>query len=60
MDGEKMKDKRKKGKQKKKQRRKLLTEDEFRKLIETGKVSKKDKRLWIERSRKKCTQMHKT
>ena len=49
-----MKDKRKKGKQrKKKQRRKLLTEDEFRKLIETGKVSKKDKRLWIERRKTK-------
>lgn len=48
-----MKAKRKKGKRKKKQRRKLLTEAEFRKLIETGKVSKKDKRLWKERRKTK-------
>lgn len=37
------------GDTRRKQRRKLLTEKEFKKLIKTGKVSKKDKRLWEER-----------
>ncbi|MEO0225560.1 MAG: hypothetical protein ABIL05_01260 [candidate division WOR-3 bacterium] len=35
------------------ERRRLLTEKEFRRLIETGKVTKDDKRSWQERRQKK-------
>ena len=34
-------------------RRRLLTENEFRRLIETGKVSRSDRRAWTERRKKK-------
>ncbi len=33
-------------------RRRLLSEKEFRRLIETGKVTKEDRRLWKEQRRK--------
>jgi hypothetical protein len=35
------------------ERRRLLTEDEFRRLIETGKTSKTDRRSWVDRRRPK-------
>jgi hypothetical protein len=37
----------------KRQRRKLLSEGEFRRLIETGEVTSKDRRLWRERRDKR-------
>ncbi len=46
-----MKERRKKVGRRKGKRRRLLTEDEFRKLIEQGKVSEKDRRSWVERRR---------
>jgi len=39
----------------KKKRRRLLSEAEFRKLIETGKTSKRDRRSWKERRKKRRT-----
>ncbi len=39
--------------QRKGERRRLLTEDEFRRLIETGKTSKSDRRSWVDRRRQK-------
>ncbi len=47
------KERRKKSEQRKKKRRKLLTENEFRKMINTGKTSKDDKRLWTKRRKTK-------
>ncbi len=41
--------------QRKGERRRLLTEDEFRRLIETGKTSKDDRRSWVDRRRPKKT-----
>lgn len=35
------------------ERRKLLNEDEFRQLVETGKARPGDRRSWTERRRKK-------
>jgi len=48
-----MKEQRKKGERRKKERRKLLTEKQFRKLIEEGKVSKYDERVWKKRRKTK-------
>jgi hypothetical protein len=48
-----MKETRKKTERRKKERRKLLTEKQFRKLIEKGKVSKRDRRSWDERRKTK-------
>ncbi|MEO0123225.1 MAG: hypothetical protein ABIL69_04395 [candidate division WOR-3 bacterium] len=42
-------ERRKKLERRKGERRKLLIEDEFRKLIEEGKVSKNDRRSWTDR-----------
>lgn len=36
-----------------KDRRRLLDEAEFRRLVETGKASEADRRSWLERRRKK-------
>ncbi len=36
----------------KKERRRLLSEAEFRRLIETGKTSEKDRRSWKDRRKK--------
>jgi ribosomal protein S8 len=44
-----MPEKRKTSERRKKERRRLLTEKEFRKLIEEGKVSKADRREWEKR-----------
>lgn len=44
-----MKERRKQKDRRKAQRRKLLTEAEFRRLIESDKVTKNDKRSWLER-----------
>ncbi|UCD18930.1 MAG: hypothetical protein JSU64_05750 [candidate division WOR-3 bacterium] len=48
-----MKERRKTSERRQKERRKLLTEKQFRKLIETGKVSRKDRRSWEQRRKKK-------
>ena len=48
-----MAEKRKAGERRKKQRRKLLTEKQFRKLIEEGKVSKADRREYEKRRKTK-------
>lgn len=48
-----MAEKRKSGERRKKERRKLLTEDQFRKLIEQGKAIKYDRRDWGKRRKKK-------
>jgi hypothetical protein len=48
-----MKERRKSGERRKKERRKLLSEKQFRKLIETGKVSSKDQRSWEKRRKAK-------
>ena len=48
-----MKEGRKSRERREKERRKLLTEKQFRKLIETGKVSKKDQRSWEQRRKTK-------
>lgn len=44
-----MKERRKRSDRRKKQRRKLLGEQQFRKLVEKGKVSDYDGRQWEER-----------
>lgn len=44
---------RKRGERRAKKRRRLLSEKEFRKLIDTGKTSEKDKRAWHERRKSK-------
>lgn len=46
-------ERRKKGDRRKGKRRKLLSEKQFRKLIDTGKVSKREKRSWSERRKTK-------
>ncbi len=46
-------ERRKKTERRKKERRKLLTEAEFRKLIEEGKLGKNDRRTWTERRKSK-------
>jgi|GEM_PF-1280427 len=38
----------------KRERRRLLTESEFRRLIETGKTSKSDRRAWVDRRKPKA------
>ncbi len=38
----------------KRERRRLLTENEFRRLIETGKTSKSDRRSWVDRRKPKA------
>lgn len=48
-----MKERRKRSERRTKQRRKLLTEKQFRNLIEQGKVSKKDRRSYTERRKAK-------
>ncbi len=48
-----MAEKRKATERRKKQRRRLLTEKEFRKLIDEGKVSKADRREWEKRRKSK-------
>jgi len=48
-----MKDRRNSKERRRRSRRKLLTEKEFRKLVEQGKVSAEDLRKWRERRRKK-------
>jgi hypothetical protein len=48
-----MKERRKKGERRQDDRRKLLTEKQFRKLIEEGKVSKYDEREWKKRRKSK-------
>jgi hypothetical protein len=47
------KEKRKRSDRRKKERRKFLTEKEFKKLIEEGKATEKDKRLYTKRRTKK-------
>lgn len=42
----------KKAKKRNGERRKLLSEKEFRNLIETGKATEKDRRAWEERRKK--------
>ncbi|MGB9722045.1 MAG: hypothetical protein ACPL28_11285 [bacterium] len=46
-------ERRKKSERRKTERRKLLTEREFRKLIEEGKLNKSDRRSWAERRKTK-------
>jgi len=46
-------EKRKKPEQRKSERRRLLSEAEFRKLIETGKAASRDRRSWTERRKPK-------
>ncbi len=46
-------ERRKKTERRKGERRKLLNEAEFRKLIEEGKVIKDDRRSWTERRKSK-------
>lgn len=48
-----MKDRRKARERRKRSRRKLLTEHQFRKLVEKGKLSKADQREWLERRKRK-------
>jgi hypothetical protein len=48
-----MPEKRKASERRKKERRRLLTEKQFRKLVEEGKVSEVDKRAWEKRRRTK-------
>jgi hypothetical protein len=48
-----MKEGRKKGERRKVHKRRLLTEKEFRKLIESGKTSKGDRRSWVKRRKTK-------
>ena len=48
-----MKDRRKAHERRDRPRRKLLSEREFRKLVEQGKISKADQREWHERRKKK-------
>ncbi|MEO0107277.1 MAG: hypothetical protein ABIL46_08115 [candidate division WOR-3 bacterium] len=48
-----MVERRKTGERRKKERRKTLTEAEFRKLIETGKTGPNDRRSWVERRKTK-------
>ncbi len=48
-----MKEQRKGRERRSGERRKLLTEKQFRKLIETGKVGKKDQRSWEPRRKAK-------
>lgn len=48
-----MKDRRKADERRARPRRKLLSEREFRKLVEKGKISKADQREWHERRSKK-------
>jgi hypothetical protein len=48
-----MPEKRKPGERRKDKRRKHLTEEQFRKLIEGGKSIKYDRREWEERRKKK-------
>lgn len=48
-----MRDRRRAQDRRKRSRRKLLTEREFRKLVDKGKLSKADQREWAERRRKK-------
>ena len=48
-----MAEKRKTGERRKKERRKTLTEKQFRKLIGEGKVSKADRREWEKRRKAK-------
>ncbi|MGQ9465523.1 MAG: hypothetical protein ACUVQ4_07460 [bacterium] len=45
--------KKKKSELRQKERRRLLTEEEFRVLIEKGKLSKNDRRKWLERCKSK-------
>lgn len=48
-----MREKRKRGERRTEERRKLLTETQFRKLIEQGKVIKYDRRDWDKRRKTK-------
>ena len=48
-----MRDRRNSRERRDRSRRKLLTEKEFRKLVEEGKLSADDQRRWRERRRKK-------
>ncbi len=46
-------ERRRKNERRRGERRRLLTEGEFRKLIEQGKTSKYDRRAWTERRKTK-------
>jgi hypothetical protein len=46
-------ERRKAGERRKGERRRLLTEEEFRKLIEEGKLGPDDRRSWVERRKTK-------
>lgn len=46
-------ERRKRTERRKGERRRLLTEKEFRKLIEKGKLGENDRRSWIERRKSK-------
>ena len=48
-----MVERRKQSERRKTERRRLLNEAEFRRLVEAGKLSKKDRRAWLERRGKK-------
>ena len=48
-----MRERRKQPERRTQQRRRLLNEAEFRRLIETGKVTAEERRKWLERRGKK-------